>query len=262
MSERRTRELKQASDYFRFISCIRDVSEWMLDTHRSLTQPVQFSDLFSVSQAKQEHDNLSFEMSQRDDLFKSLEEMCLQLTGGSSSSSPSSPTSTELTTQHPNKKDIIMRTNAAMIERENLFRLWDLKNKLLDSQYDCHEFYRDANQVLGTISSMEVMVAKAYHELDANLALDEPRAISVDDLESLAKTNENLKKKLDKQSHEKVVELQKKAALLIECERARLDVMESHHRQIFNLNEIGRLEESLFQVVLIELEKRNTPIIN
>jgi hypothetical protein len=199
LSERRTRDLKQASDYFRFIACIRDVSEWMLDTHRTLTSPLNFNDLFSVTRAKQEHDNLSFEMSQRDDLFKCLEEMCLQLTGG-----PKTP--------HPNKKDIILRTNAAMIERENLFRLWDLKNKVLEAQYDCQEFYRDANQVIGVINSMDVMVSKAYTELEAGLALEQPR-ITVDDLESLAKTNDNLKKKLDKQSQEKVNDLQKKGSI-------------------------------------------------
>lgn len=91
-----------------------------METRQSLTMPLVLNDLFSVTQAKQDHDNLSFEMSQRDDLFKSLEETCLKLTSGSQ--------------QHPNKKDMIMRTNAAMIERESLFRLWDLKNKVLESQ--------------------------------------------------------------------------------------------------------------------------------
>lgn len=237
-SEKRTRELKQASDYFKFISCIRDVSEWMEDTSRSLTAPLQFNDLFSVTHAQQEHDNLSAEMSQRDDLFKSLEEMCLQLTGQQQ--------------QHPNKKDIIMRTNLAMMEREKLFRLWKIKDEVLEAQRECHEFYRDVNQVLGNINSMELMMSKAYAELESTLnhsSTSEQARLTVDDLESMAKTNENLKKKLDTQSQQRVSELQKKAEALIESERIRVEAMEAQHRAIFDLNEIGRLEELLFQVI-------------
>lgn len=120
--------------------------------------------------------------------------------------------------------------------------------------------------MLATIGSMEVMVAKAYGELEAALNADQPR-LSVDDLESLAKTNENLKKKLDKQSHERVVELQKKAETLVECEKVRLTSMEPHQRTIFDVNEVGRLESVLFKVIkrendLGELSLKRTRQLN
>lgn len=228
----------------------------MEETSRSLTQTLVFNDLFSVTHAQQEHDNLSSEMTQRDDLFKSLEEMCIQLTSSSSSATTTNTTTTTTSSshsqqqQHANKKDIIVRTNVAMMERERLFRLWKIKDEVLEAQRECHEFYRDANQVLGNIGSMEVMMAKAYAELDAAHNTAEQPRLNVDDLESLAKTNENLKKKIDKQSRERVEELQKKAETLIECERARLEAMDPSVRAIFDLKEIGRLEELLFQVAL------------
>lgn len=236
-SERRTRELRQASDYFKFMACIRDVSEWMEETSRSLTTSLVFNDLFSVTHAQHEHDNLSSEMSQRDDLFKSLEEMCIQLTASTTHQ------------QHPNKKDIILRTNLAMMEREKLFRLWKIKDEVLEALKECHEFYRDANQVLGNIGSMELMMSKAYGELESTLGGDQTPRLTVDDLESLTKTNENLKKKIDTQSHQRVGELQKKAESLIESERVRVEAMEANHRSIFDLNEVSRLEEVLFQVI-------------
>lgn len=102
------------------------------------------------------------------------------------------------------------------------------------------------------MASMEVALAKAYGELEATLQQqDEPR-VTVDDLESLAKTNDNLKSKLDKQSHDKVVELHKKAAALVESEKERIatsaDAQQRSAQAVFKLNEIGRIEDVLFQV--------------
>lgn len=220
-SERRTKDLRQASDYFRFLVCIRDVNEWMDETRRVLTAQVNFNDLFSVTNAQQEHENLSFEMSQRDDLFKCLEEMSIQLATKQN---------------HPNKTDIIHKTNSAMIYRENLFRLWDLKNKLLLSQYDCHEFYRDCTQIISSINQMDLIISKALKELQDQL--DAEQLIAVEDLENLAKTNENFKKKIEKQTTEKVNELQKKAAVLIESERVRTSAVENNELNLWYFHSI------------------------
>ena len=80
MAERRTRDLKQAMEFFRFIASVKDVNQWMDETRKSLTSSLHMPDLFAVTNAHQELKNLSFEMTQRDDVFKDLEEMCLQLT--------------------------------------------------------------------------------------------------------------------------------------------------------------------------------------
>ena len=69
-AERRTRELAQAIEFFKFVACVRDVNEWMEETRKALLARLNLPDLFAVTAAKEELDNLSFEMTQRDDVFK------------------------------------------------------------------------------------------------------------------------------------------------------------------------------------------------
>ena len=70
MAEKRTRDLKQASEFFKFTACVKDVNQWMDETRRALLSTLHMPDLFAVTAAKHELENLSFEMTQRDDVFK------------------------------------------------------------------------------------------------------------------------------------------------------------------------------------------------
>ncbi len=70
MAEKRTRELKQAMEFFKFAACVKDVNQWMEETGKALSSTLNMPDLFAVTAVKQELDNLSFEMTQRDDVFK------------------------------------------------------------------------------------------------------------------------------------------------------------------------------------------------
>lgn len=247
MSEKRSRDLKHASDFFRFLSYIKDVNRWMEETRSSLSTPIQANDLFSVAQLKQDHENLCFEMTQRDDMFKYLEDLCIELTSKQN---------------HPNKKDIILQTNKAMNDRETLFHLWDLKNKALEAHYDCHEFYRDFSQLISLINSQESLLTKAFNELEQQL--NESFLLNVDDLESLLKTHENLEKKIEKQSLDKAIDLKKKGSVLIERELSKIN---SEEQEVFGLNELKRLQEILDLILkkenhLRELCKKRSKQLN
>ena len=110
-TENRTILLNQSIEYFKFIQKVKNVNEWIEDTASSLKTQPQVVYLFTASQSKQEHENLSFEMTQRDADFKSLDEIFAQLTQGQN---------------HPNKLEIIAQTDKAMKSREDLFRLWNV----------------------------------------------------------------------------------------------------------------------------------------
>lgn len=106
-AEQRGCELKQASDYFDFLIRVRAVNEWMGQTSVAIRERPTWVDLFTVDQQKQAHDSLRFEMSQRDQDFKELEDKCLALTSNQT---------------HVNRREIVAQTNAAMTNREKLFR--------------------------------------------------------------------------------------------------------------------------------------------
>jgi len=230
-TEKRTKELKQSSDYFRFINYVRDVNEWIDQIDKSLNAPLQLNDLFTVTGQKQEHESLSFEMTQRDDMFKELDDMCIQLTKQN----------------HPNKRDILSLTNKAMTSRENLFRLWKLKSELLDSQFDCHMFYRECSQLIGQLNSQETLLNNSINE--SSLQLNQQIILSVDDLEMQMKSHQNLEKKIEKQTVDKGNELERLGAQLIEREVKRLESDEDE----FKISELIRLEHQLAQL----LKKQN-----
>ena len=233
LAENRSRDLKQAIDFFKFIACIKDVTEWMDETRRSLVVRLAFNDFYSVQQSRQELDNLSFEMTQRDDIFKDLDEMCIQLT------------SPEL--DHPQKKEIIIQTNKVMTERENLFRLWKIKSLVLDTQFECHSFYREVSQLLTLLNSQETILTKNLNELQQQLD-DSNRIIllNVEDLENSIKTHENLEKKIEKQSLSKIPDLVKLGNSLLVKEKKRLEIEE---QAIFGLNELERIQIDLNQML-------------
>lgn len=107
-AEQRGCELKQASGYFDFLVSVRAVGEWMAQTSGAIREPPTGAvDLFTAGQQKQAHDSLRFEMSQRDQDFKELEDKCLALTSSQT---------------HVNRREIVAQTNAAMASREKLFR--------------------------------------------------------------------------------------------------------------------------------------------
>jgi spectrin beta len=230
MAEQRSADLKQALEFFKFIACVKDVNEWMDETRKSLLAKPQLHDLFTVTQCRQELDNLSYEMTHRDDIFKDLDIMCVQLVSEQN---------------HPNKKEILSQTNKAMNERELLFRLWKLKCELLETQFECHTFYREAAQLIGAINSQESLLSKAYNELHQQL--DQKILIGVEDLESSMKAHENLSKKIEKQSVDNVAELQRVGEQLIEKESKRLHIDET--QSIFDMNELERLEETIAQIL-------------
>ena len=236
-AETRSIELVQSSELFRFMGLVKDANEWIAETRQSLigNDTIQFSDLFAVTQLRQEHDTLSFEMSQRDDVFRLVEEMCLELATSQ---------------QHPAKKEILVHTNRIMSERENLFRLWKLKSELLNVAAECHEFYRDVLKLSSLIVSQETLLTKAVAEFHLQLDTTPPpfcERMSVEDVESLLKAHENLERKIGKQSIEKLVELQKRAGGLIESETTRLAIEDQ--RQLFpDVNELPRLSSTVAQV--------------
>lgn len=233
-TEKRTKELKQSSDYFKFISYVRDVNEWIMQTEQTLRSPLlHLNDLFSVTQEKQDHDSLSFEMTQRDDIFKELDDMCILLTNKQN---------------HPQRREILSQTNQAMTCRENLFRLWKLKSELLENYYDCHAFYRECGQLITILNSQELLLNNAIN--DSTLQLSQQIILNVDVLESQMKTHQNLEKKIEKQKLDKSYELERLAASLIERESKRLEDEDSEFK---DSNELARLEQTLASL----LKKQN-----
>ncbi|CAF0717385.1 unnamed protein product [Brachionus calyciflorus] len=245
-SEKRTRDLNHSCSYFKFTTRVKDINRWMAETKRSLLTYTQPLDLYSVTQLKEELNNLSLEMSQRDDVFKNLEDMCIEITSKK---------------DHPNSKEIVTTTNECMNEREYLFQLWILKNKVLDSQSECHEFYREVNQLVSLINSQESLLTKSYNELEQQL--NERVLLNVDDLESILKTHGNLEKKIEKQSLDRAIELKKKGSILLEKESLRLN---SKEIEIYDSSELKRIQEILNLILkkendLRELcQKRNTQL--
>ncbi len=55
-AEKRTVDLGMASDYFKFVACVRDVSAWIESTNKQIRE--QPGGVFNVNQMRQEHDNL------------------------------------------------------------------------------------------------------------------------------------------------------------------------------------------------------------
>ncbi len=249
LSEARSAELVQSNDLFKFMTLVRDANAWISETRHSIlgdVDPSRFIDLFAVAQIRQQHNTLSFEMTQRDDVFKLVEEMCLELT---------------TTQMHPSKKEIIGHTNRIMSERENLFRLWKLKSKLLDVEHECHEFYRDVLKAISSISSQDNLLNKALNDfqlqLDSGVTVQNKNGsqeivpfteyFTVEDLESLQKAHDNLTRKIEKQSLAKLNELQKRGSTSIEAETARVN-MEDQRELFPDVNELPRLNTTLSEV--------------
>jgi len=160
----------------------------------------------------------------------------------------------ELTKQnHPNKDEIILQTNKAMTDRENLFRLWKLKSELLETQFECHSFYKEVSQLIVLINSQEILLNQAYNDLQQQL--DQRIFLNVDDLENLKKTQDNLDKKIEKQSMDKVNELQKIAELLIGKEAKRVS-LSNEQDLLFGLNELAKLKQTLSNLTKKETDIR------
>ena len=148
-------------------------------------------------------------------MLKDLEEMCIELTSKQN---------------HPEKKEIIAHTDQAMTDRENLFRLWKLKCELLDSQLACHSFYKEVSQLIVLISSQEVLLNKSFS--DMQLQLEQKIFFNVDDLENSKKAQDNLEKKIERQSIDKVSELQRVAELLIDKEATRVSLTNTDQEMV------------------------------
>ena len=160
----------------------------------------------------------------------------------------------ELTKQnHPNKAEIILQTNKAMTDRENLFRLWKLKSELLETQFECHSFYKEVSQVIVLINSQEILLNQAHNDLQQQL--EQRIFLNVDDLESQKKIQDNLDKKIEKQSLDKVNELQKIAQLLIDKEAKRVS-LSSEQNVLFGLNELAKLKQTLSNLTKKEADMR------
>lgn len=160
----------------------------------------------------------------------------------------------ELTKQnHPNKAEIILQTNKAMTDRENLFRLWKLKSELLETQFECHSFYKEVSQLIVLINSQEILLNQAYNDLQQQL--EQRIFLNVDDLESQKKIQDNLDKKIEKQSMDKVNELQKIAQLLIDKEAKRVS-LSSEQNILFGLNELAKLKQTLSNLTKKEADMR------
>ena len=127
-----------------------------------------------------------------------------------------------------------------MTDRENLFRLWKLKDELLDKQLECHTFYKEVSQTIVLINSQEILLNQAYNDLHQQL--EQKILFNVDDLESVKKTQDNLNKKIDKQTLHKVNELQRVAEILVDQEAKRVA---TNDQLLFGLNELNRLKETL-----------------
>lgn len=246
-SEKRTRDLNHSKDYYKFIAQSKDLYRWMDQIRTALLTFIQPSDLYSVLQLIEEHKNLRSEISQRDDMFKKLDDLCLEISQKK---------------DNPHSKEILLTTTDVMNSRESLIQLWTLKNRMLESQNECHEFYRDVNQLVLLINSQESILTKSFNELDQQLA--KMIVLSVEDLERVVKTNENLEKKIDKQSLEKAIDLKKKGAQLLEKESSRLNSQET---EIYGLNEMQKLKDILNLILkkendLRELCRRRTNQLN
>jgi spectrin beta len=176
-------------------------------------------------------------MTQRDDMFKLVEETCLELATDDN---------------HPSRADIITHTNRIMAERERLFRLWKLKSQLLDAELACHEFYRDVLKTTATVASHETQLTKAFNDfqlqLDSGVTANRAHVpftehFSVEAVESVQKAHDNLTRKIERQSLVKLDELHKRVAVLVEAEQARLEFDEQ--RSLFpDVNELPKLNET------------------
>lgn len=235
-SEQRTRDLTQSRDYYKFIVQSKDLSRWMDQIRSGLLTTIQPNDLYSVLRLREEHDSVRSEMSQRDDMFQKLDDMYVQIGRQKDS---------------PYWKEIVLLTNQVMESREALFELWTLRNRTLESQNECHEFYRDVNQFILLISSQESVLTKSINELDQQL--NSMSVLIVEDLERVAKTSQNLEKKIQKQSLEKAIDLKKKGAQLLDKQSAKLN---SQEVEIFGLDEMGRLKDILNLILKKENDMR------
>ena len=236
-TEKRSRELRQASDYFKFLAYIRVVTDWTELTRRAISEQPVPVDLFAVSQQRQEHDQLRSEMTQRDDMFKDLDEMCIHLTTKQA---------------HPNKREILAQTNIAMSSREDLFRLWKLRSDLLESLHELQLFYRELVQLVASLSSQESILAKACNESAQQLS--QGGSWRVEDLEALIKNHENLEKKIERQSFDKAAELIRLSELLVDRETKRLLLPEQVE---FGIDERATIAQRVNQMNSKQVEVRH-----
>jgi hypothetical protein len=266
-TERRKQRLQQTKDYFTFMACVRDVNEWIDSTRMLMLNDQQLltvqsngttviADLFTLTQLKQEHDNLSFEMTQRDDIFKNLEAMCIQLTSSNSTAAADAAAAIDKSSHnhhhhhnhHPNKRDILLQTDLAMKSRESLFRLWKCKNDLLDALLEISMFYRELTQLFTALNSQENLLNKSYNEMSKQQQ-EQQLIHTVEQLEDYIKQHEQLEKKIDKQSLDKTEELVKMGAALIDKEKKRIMLTNEQQHQanesLNNINECTNLKLKL-----------------
>ncbi len=169
-------------------------------------------------------------MTQRDDVFKELDEMCVELTTKQR--------------HHVNKYEIVNQTNKAMTAREGLFRLWKAKSDLLDSQCELQIFYKEVAALVGLLGSQESSVFKAFNE--ACGVMEEGVLFGVEEIEEKLKTHENVEKRVEKQAIEKTEELVRLGEELLVKEKERS--MRAEQAE-FKVNETYNLQQKLASMI-------------
>ena len=226
------RDLLNASQFFKFMILIKDVKTWIDDTRNLISAEPNCNDYFSVQNAKDEHDQLQLEISQRDDFFREIDENA----------------SDAINAKHPRSREFQMHTDKALNDREELFREWTEKKIYLDYLHVCQTFYRDGNQFLASLNSQETYLKNAINDTNN-------QGLIVDVIENQLKVHENYIKKIDKQE-ERIEELRKFGEPVIEkgdsnSEKTRelLDQIYVKKGTVTNLckNRLDQLRENLVQ---------------
>ena len=107
-----------------------------------------------------------------------LEDKCLELTANQT---------------HAHRREILAQTNAAMTNREKLFRLWKSKSELLDSQRELQLFYREVGQLVASVTCQESVLAKAFGESCAQL--EQGQLLRVEEVQALLKVKDRSQNK-------------------------------------------------------------------
>jgi spectrin beta len=177
-----------------------------------------------VTQLRQEHDGLRFEMSQRDDAFRELDAMCAELARQ----------------KHPHRVEVVAQTNQAMTAREGLFRLWKTKSDLLESQCEVQGFYREVGVLVALLGGLESGMLKAYNE--AGTLAEEGVLIGEAALGEAVKAHEAVTQRVDRQAAEKTEELVRLGEELLVKEKERSMRVEQAE---FKINETYGLQQRL-----------------
>ncbi|XP_046388683.1 spectrin alpha chain, non-erythrocytic 1 isoform X4 [Ischnura elegans] len=139
-SLKRREDLQASCDLQKFLTQVRDLSNWASGLRSSMLTEERVRDAASAQALKVEHEALKAEIEAREELFHSAVASGEAMVNG----------------KHYASKEIEERFTALLNERQQLHAAWQHKKVYLDQLIDLHFFLRDAKQMDAISSTQEV----------------------------------------------------------------------------------------------------------